>query len=453
MLKQHADVFKKLMILADMCLTAAAFILAYFLRNEMREIYPLTDYLRLLPYFVGTWVGIMYFLGMYNSFRAKPLSDVTSIVFETAFFGFVAFSSIVYVVKLHDISRIFLFLLIGISLALFVIEKASIVFFFRYLRAKGYNTRNILLVGTGKRAENFVKLVESHNEWGFKILRTIDEDEFGDLPKILHHNVVDHVVFVIPRLWFEKIVDLIRLCEIEGIPASVVVDLYELKFARAKQTEFFGLPMLTFESAPDRVWELFLKRLFDLIFSGIALILLSPLFVIVGILIKTTSKGPVFFKQKRCGLNGRKFMFYKFRTMEKGAEEKLSELQKFNEMSGPVFKMEGDPRITKLGGFLRRFSIDEFPQLWNVLKGDMSIVGPRPPIPGEVDKYDNWQRRRLSMRPGLTCLWQVGGRNRIKDFNDWAKLDMQYIDNWSLWLDIKLFLKTIPVVLIAKGAK
>ncbi|MFA5339253.1 MAG: sugar transferase [Candidatus Omnitrophota bacterium] len=453
MLKQHADIFRKLMIFADLVLAAASFILAYFLSNEMKQLYPLEDYLRLLPYFVVVWVGLMHFLGMYNSFRTKPIGDVISIVFEAAFFGFVVFSSVVYVVKLHDVSRTFLFLIIGVSLVLFAAEKVVIVMFFRFLRSKGYNTRNILIVGTGRRAKNFAELVGQHGEWGFKITRMIDEDEFGDMANILHRNVIDHVVFVVPRLWFEKIEDLIRMCEIEGIPASVVVDLYELKLAKAKQTEFFGIPMLTFESAPDKAGELFVKRAFDIVVSGLALIILLPVFLGIALAIKATSSGPVFFKQKRCGLNGRRFIFYKFRTMVSDAEEKLAELQKYNEMGGPVFKMQNDPRITAIGRLLRKFSLDELPQLWNILSGDMSVVGPRPPIPNEVDKYDNWQRRRLSMRPGLTCLWQTSGRNEIKDFNQWMKLDLQYIDNWSIWLDLKVFFKTIPVVLLAKGAK
>jgi exopolysaccharide biosynthesis polyprenyl glycosylphosphotransferase len=453
MLRQHSDIFKKLLIFADVCLAAGAFIMAYYFSNEMKTLYPLNDYLRLMPYFVGVWVGLLYFLGTYNSFRMKPLSDVISIIFETAFFGFVIFSSVVYVVKLHDVSRAFVFMIIVAAAALFIAQKMIIVMTFRHLRRRGYNTRNILIVGTGKRAQDFVEKIKTHGEWGFKIVKIIDEDEFSDMAKILHHNVVDHVVFVVPRLWFEKIEDLIYLCETEGIPASVVVDLYELKFARAKQTDFLGIPMLTFESAPDRQWELLMKRLFDMASSLIGLIVLSPLFLVLGIIIKTTSAGPVLFKQKRCGLNGRRFILYKFRTMEKGAEEKLADLQKYNEMKGPVFKMKRDPRVTGIGQFLRKLSMDELPQLWNVFQGDMSIVGPRPPLPSEVDKYDNWQRRRLSMRPGITCLWQVKGRNEITDFNEWMRLDLEYIDNWSIWLDLKILFTTIPVVLIAKGAK
>ncbi len=453
MLRQHSDVFRKLLIFADICLAAGTFTAAYFLSNEMRQLYPLDDYLRLMPYFVLVWVGLLYFLGMYSSFRTKPLPDVVSIVFETAFFGFVLFSSVVYIVKLHDVSRAFVFMIVIVSTAAFIFEKLLIVTVFRYFRRKGYNTRNILIVGTGRRAQNFAKSVEGHGEWGFKIVRMIDEDEFADMAGILHKNVIDHVVFVVPRLWFEKIEDLIHLCETEGIPASVVVDLYELKFARAKQTDFFGTPMLTFQSAPDRQWELLLKRVFDLVSSAAGLVVLSPLFLTLAVMIKATSPGPVFFRQKRCGLNGRRFALYKFRTMVKGAEEKLAELRKFNEMDGPVFKMDNDPRVTKIGRLLRMLSLDELPQLWNVLKGEMSIVGPRPPIPSEVDKYDNWQRRRLSMRPGITCLWQVRGRSEITDFNEWMRLDLEYIDNWSIWLDLKILLATIPVVLIAKGAK
>ena len=468
MLKQHADLFRRLLIFADILLAAAAFISAYFLLNQMRVIYPFSYYAGLMPYFIVTWVGLMYFLGMYNSFRTKSLSDILSILLRTLAFSFLIFSSMVYFGRLHEVSRALVSFVEVLALGLFLIEKVSIISVLKYLRGKGYNTRNVLVVGTGKRAEDFVKLTESHGELGFKILGFIDDDPadvkesvrrfkvfggFGDMAGILHNNVVDHVVFVVPRMWFDKIEGLIHLCEIEGIPASVGVDLYELKVAKAKQTEFLGTPMLTFASTSDKAGELFLKRVFDIILSALGLMVLSPVFLITGLIIKRTSKCTVFFKQERCGLNGRKFTFYKFRTMVEGAQEQLAGLQEFNEMDGPVFKMKNDPRVTKVGMFIRRFSLDELPQLWNVLRGDMSIVGPRPPLPSEVDKYDNWQRRRLSMRPGLTCFWQSNGRNEISDFNEWMKLDLQYIDNWSLWLDLKIFLKTLPQVLLARGAK
>lgn len=468
MLKEHAQVFNKLMMLTDVAVAVAAFFTGYLLRGFINDIYPLEAYIKFLPFFILIWVGLFTVLGMYNSFRIKPLSDIISVIFTAALFGFIILGSVIYVMKEHEVSRMLVMMMFGVGAVFFTVEKTAVIKSFRYLRRRGYNTRNILVVGTGRRAQNFAEAVEKHSEWGFKIIGFIDEDAskagqqicghkvmgaFGDLLHILHERVVDHVVFVVPRMWFEKIEDLIRLCETEGIPASVVVDLYELKFARAKQTSFYGIPMLTFESAPDKIWELLVKRLFDIVSSTIGLIALSPLFLMSAIIIATTSEGPVFFKQRRCGLNGRRFTLYKFRTMIKGAEEKLTDLQKYNEMKGPVFKMKRDPRVTPIGKFLRRSSLDELPQLWNVLKGDMSIIGPRPPIPAEVDKYDNWHRRRLSMRPGITCLWQVRGRNEIADFNKWMRFDLEYIDNWSIWLDIKILLSTIPVVLLAKGAK
>jgi exopolysaccharide biosynthesis polyprenyl glycosylphosphotransferase len=468
MLKEHTQVLNRMMVFADAVVAAAAFFAGYLLRVSLNDIYPIGAYLKLLPFFVVIWIVLFAVLGMYNSFRVKPFFDIVSIILASAFIGFVLLGSVIYVLKEKEISRVLIIMMYGIGAVFFCIEKVALINSFRYMRRRGYNTRNILIVGTGRRAQHFTETVEKHDEWGFKVIGYIDEDPsktgqeihgkkvigiFGDLARILHGRVIDHVVFVVPRLWFEKIEDLIRLCETEGIPASVVVDLYELKFARSKQTNFCGIPMLTFESAPDRLWELLVKRLFDILVSAIGLIVLSPLFLVLAAGIKVTSKGHVFFKQKRCGLNGRRFVLYKVRTMVKGAEEKLAELRKFNEMDGPVFKMKKDPRVTPVGWFLRKSSLDELPQLWNVFKGDMSIVGPRPPIPAEVDKYDNWQRRRLSMRPGITCLWQVKGRNEITDFNEWMRLDLEYIDNWSLWLDIKILFSTIPVVLLAKGAK
>jgi len=276
---------------------------------------------------------------------------------------------------------------------------------------------------------------------------------FKDVPDIIHNNIVDEVVFVVPRLWLHKIEEIMHFCEAEGLRVHVAVDYFDLKFSKAKQTDLNGFPLLTFESTPDKLWHLLIKRLFDLVFSGVALLILAPFFVIISIIIKATSEGPVFFRQKRCSLNGRTFTLYKFRTMVKDAEARLDELLRYNEMNGPVFKMENDPRLTRIGKFLRKTSIDELPQLWNVFKGDMSLVGPRPPIPKEVQQYDSWQRRRLSMRPGITCLWQVNGRNRIVDFDEWARLDLEYIDNWSLGLDFKILLKTIPAVLFTRGAK
>jgi len=398
----------------------------------------------------------------------KSTAELLFIVFKSTIFSLLIFGSVSYLFKFEHVSRLlilFKFLFAAIFLG---IEKVILVKFFKYVRKKGFNYRNVLIVGTGKRAKHFYNLIKNHSEWGLRVLGFVDEDaskkgeviegssvigSFDDIPDILHTNVIDEVVFVVPRSWLVKIEKIIHFCEIEGVKVNVAVDFFELQFARSKQTDLHGFPLLSFESAPDRIWQLLLKRIFDVVISLSALIILSPVFLVVSIMIKLTSPGPVFFRQKRVGLNGRIFTLYKFRTMQADAESKLEGLMSKNEMQGPVFKIENDPRLTSIGKFLRKFSIDEFPQFWNVLEGDMSIVGPRPPIPGEVKKYDSWQRRRLSMRPGLTCLWQASGRNKIVDFDKWVEMDLAYIDEWSLGLDVKLFLKTIPVVLFGVGAK
>ncbi|MCL4133279.1 UNVERIFIED_CONTAM: hypothetical protein GTU68_061735 [Idotea baltica] len=210
---------------------------------------------------------------------------------------------------------------------------------------------------------------------------------------------------------------------------------------RSGLSYFGGIPLIHFQTPPGDGWKLAVKRILDIIISFILLIILSPLFILIPIIIKLTSKGKVLFVQKRVGLNGRLFNLYKFRSMINEAEEKLDDLK----------KMEKDPRVTKVGYYLRRFSLDELPQLWNVFIGDMSLVGPRPPMPGEVQSYERKYRRRLSMRPGITCIWQVSGRNKISDFESWVKLDLEYIDNWSLSRDLILLFRTIPAVIFASG--
>lgn len=468
MLKEHTTIFRKLMIFTDLLIVGITFFLGYFLRDRVQDIYPLHAYLGLLPVLLFIWGCLLYFFGMYKSFRIRQAQAILFIVFKAAFSGFIIFATYIYLFKLGNISRAFMLFLFTFSALLISFEKTALIVFFRHIRKKDFNFRRILIIGTGKRAQHFIDLVHKHDDWGLKIIGFVDEDvaktgeiisgykvmgSFKDIPEIIHHNIVDEVVFVVPRSWINRIEEIMHFCEAEGLKVSVAVDHFTLKFSKAKQTDLDGFPLLTFGSTPDKVWHLFFKRLFDVVFSTIALLILAPVSIIVSIIIKTTSEGPVFFRQKRCGLNGRTFTLYKFRTMVKDAETKLKTLLQHNEMNGPVFKMENDPRLTKIGKFLRKTSIDELPQFWNVFKGEMSLVGPRPPLPKEVEQYDSWQRRRLSMRPGITCLWQANGRNRIVDFSEWAKLDLKYIDNWSLGLDVRIIFRTIPAVLFTRGAK
>lgn len=471
MLKEHHVLYKRVMIFSDLCIVLATFFLGFLLKNNVTHFYDELDiYIVVVPTMLITWGILLYYFGMYDSFRIKHISDVLFIVIETTFVGIGFFGSFLFITKIHSISR----LQIGYSFllaALFIsIEKILLIKYFRYQRKKGINIRNFLIVGTGKRAQDFINLINKHAEWGIKAIGLIDDDTsrvsagtmygykilgtIDDIPNIIHNHVVDEVLFVVPRSWLNKIEKIISyVCEVEGIKVSVAIDLFEHHLSKAKYSYLDTLPLLTFDSTPDELIQLLIKRLFDFFSSIIAILILSPVFLITAMIIKVSSKGPIFFRQQRCSLSGRRFTLYKFRTMVVDAELKLEELLAYNEMQGPVFKMENDPRLTKAGKFLRKFSIDELPQLWNVFRGDMSLVGPRPPLPAEVDKYEPWQRRRLSMRPGITCLWQARGRNKINDFDEWMELDLEYIDNWSLWFDFKILLKTVPVVLFGIGAK
>jgi exopolysaccharide biosynthesis polyprenyl glycosylphosphotransferase len=468
MLKEYATIFRRSMIFLDLCIITGSFFLGYFLREKIGNLYPLSTYISILPLLLLIWGGLLYYFGMYASFRVKRIPEILSIVFRTTLFGLVLFGALTYLFKITEISRIFISLIFIITAILLCLEKTFLILSFRYTRTKGYNYRSLLLVGTGRRAQRFVDLIHKHSDWGFKILGLVDKDPekvgisingckvigtLADIPQIIHNNVVDEVVFVVPRSWLNDIEEIIQFLESEGVKINLAVDHFELYLSRPKPTTLHGIPLIIFESTPDRLWQLLTKRIIDVIFSAIGLMLFLPLFWVIAVVIKIASRGPVFFRQQRCGLNGRNFSLYKFRTMVEGAELKLSEIMVHNEMTGPVFKMANDPRLTKTGKLLRKFSIDELPQLWNVFKGDMSIVGPRPPLPSEVNNYQSWHRRRLIMRPGITCLWQVNGRNKIVDFDEWARLDLEYIDNWSLWLDFKILFKTLPIVLFGVGAK
>ncbi|MFA6142162.1 MAG: sugar transferase [Candidatus Omnitrophota bacterium] len=483
MLREKDKVFRNAMVLFDAFIISLVFLFSFFLRLHIHDFYKLdlfpgtslivdtsslsiSDYLIVLFFVVPIWSAALYLNGMYKSLRTKTSSGVLWIILKAAFFTAITFGAAAFVFKLKFVSRAFFVIFMAISVFALMAEKIAIFTVAHYMRKQGYNYRRLIVVGTGRRASQFISNVRNHLEWGLRIVGLIDYDEglkgkefegskvigtLDDLPGILHGRSIDEVVFIVPRAKLDSIQKSIYVCETEGVKATIAADLFELKIARAKLTELEGMPLVTFETTVAEEWELFIKRGFDIVASGLGIIILSPVFLLTAILVKLTSPGPVFYINKRVGLNGRKFVFYKFRSMYRGAHVKLSELMEKNEMNGPIFKIKNDPRITPLGRFMRKFSIDELPQLFNVLIGEMSLVGPRPPIPQEVARYEPWQRRRLSMRPGITCIWQVSGRSKI-GFDEWMRMDLEYIDNWSLWLDVKILLKTIPAVLFGIGA-
>ncbi|MCH9007235.1 sugar transferase [candidate division KSB1 bacterium] len=415
---------------------------------------------------VPAWLFFLSMHGAYKEIRTRSLPREIVIIIKSGVLATIAVGSIIFLFKLTLTSRLFIAINMIVTLGTLTVAKILLNDFFDHMHKKGYNQVNLLIVGTGKRAREFIKVVKNHANWGLNIVGLIDDehDMYGkdiegfrvlgrlqDIPFILHRIVVDRVIFVVPRLWLNRIDDAILACEREGISTSISMDLYNLRIAKVRQTDFSGFPLLEFETFSAKQWQLFLKRSIDIALSVVLLIVFSPLILAAVMAIKATSNGPVLFTQTRSGMNGRKFKLYKFRTMVVGAEVKRRELEKMNEMDGPVFKIKKDPRITAVGRMLRKLSIDEIPQLFNILKGDMSIVGPRPPLPVEVELYKMWQRRRLSLKPGLTCIWQVSGRNRIQ-FEKWMEMDLEYIDQWSLWLDTKILVRTVFVVLFGYGA-
>ena len=343
----------------------------------------------------------------------------------------------------------------GIALVLVLTKEEIIRLVFRSRLGQAQYRKRFILVGVPSEIAQLRQLLAAHPDEGLDVVARVDlsREPVEHLVEQLHEHSVNGVIISAEHSHFEQIEAAIRACEIEGVEAWLVADFFRTQISRASLDEFYGRPVLVFRATPEFSWQSVVKQVLDFAGAAVLLLVLSPLLLAVAALIKLTSPGPVFFRQQRAGLNGHPFMMYKFRSMVTNAEQLKHELEALNEMTGPVFKVTNDPRITPLGRFIRRFSIDELPQLLNVLCGEMSLVGPRPLPVDEVQRFDDVaHRRRLSVRPGLTCLWQISGRNEVTDFAEWVRLDLEYIDNWSLWLDLKILLRTIPVVLMAKGA-
>jgi exopolysaccharide biosynthesis polyprenyl glycosylphosphotransferase len=412
------------------------------------------------------WTMTLYANDIYGPMRTRSYPEVLWAIVKSAFISILAFGTFVFMLKLTEMSRLFYTLFATLSALFILLEKTILFLASHYFRRKGLNTRRILIVGTGKRATEFIRKADGHPEWGFEILGAIDDEPgrgvqkvgrlnvigtLEDIPRIFHNDAVDEVVFVVPRSRLNALQETIHNCETEGVVVTVTVDLFDTKLAKSSVTELDGLPLLHFKTTKAREWQLLVKRIFDFTAASLLILVLSPVLLLFAVLIKVTSKGPIFFKQTRLGLAGRKFTLYKFRTMKLGAHDVLSEVTDLNEMTTPEFQKKKKKWITPVGRLMRKLSIDELPQLFNVFVGHMSFVGPRPTVPDEVEKYKAWQRRRFSMKPGITCLWQVNGRNNVA-FEEWMKLDLEYLDNWSLWLDMKILAKTVPVVLFGIGA-
>jgi exopolysaccharide biosynthesis polyprenyl glycosylphosphotransferase len=339
----------------------------------------------------------------------------------------------------------------------------------QWLGAKGRSLGTFVVVGTGPRARRVAEDLTARRGWGLRNLGFLDDaprkrdveilgerylGQTKEIADLVAREVIDEVIVALPRrhLCSEATAELVALCEAVGIEVTIASDLFMTRRARPQLHHMLSLPGMTLSNYPHRsIGALAVKRTIDVLGALAGIVLTAPLWLAIAIAVRLDSPGPIFFVQRRSSLHGRTFPFLKFRTMVPDAEKRLADLREQNEVSGPVFKMRQDPRVTRVGRFLRKYSLDELPQLLNVLAGHMSLVGPRPPIPGEVNQYDLSERRRLSVRPGLTGLWQVSGRSNI-GFEEWVRLDLDYIDHWSLWLDLRILLRTIPAVLKGRGA-
>ena len=332
----------------------------------------------------------------------------------------------------------------------------------RFVRQRGRNIRYLVVAGTGPEAQRAAETFSGDPGYGLRLVGFLGDSQgftlpqpilgrFADLESIVRDRVIDEVVVAAPTASVAETSSLVETCNLLGLRTHLVGGFLPGEWRNVDARNVGDEVVLSLTPYPHDALALLCKRALDVVVSLFALLGLLPLLLLLALAVKLTSKGPVFFVQWRIGLNGRRFRFPKFRSMVQDAEARLSEVLAHNEMDGPVFKMKRDPRITRLGAFLRRYSLDELPQLWCVLKGDMSLVGPRPLMPHEIDGHASWQRRRLSMRPGLTCLWQVSGRNAV-DFDRWMRLDLEYIDDWSLGLDFRILMRTVPAVLGARGA-
>ena len=475
MLREPARLIAYRRLLLDVALTAGSFLLAHQLRSHVLPrvwpqlfpggLYPLADYLPLLAVVLPLWMLLLAAHrlaapGEVLSLRREAFKEV-----RVALLGVLVIAAAGYLLRLEFISRPFLLLfgvINGVVLAAARILERRTALGRRLAEAP---ERVVVVVGCGDEAVAVAHQVAAHRAWGLRLLGLVDADgcaspQTGGFPLVggvadlferLAREVVDEVVLAVPTRQLGELEPVLLRCQELGVRVRVALRPFPHLRPHVEVEALNGIPLLTFATAPIAPFALFVKRVIDVAVAAAALLLLSPLWLVIAAAVRLGSRGPVLYRQVRCGLHGRRFVLLKFRTMVENADRMRADVEHLNVMDGPVFKAPADPRVTGVGRLLRRASLDELPQLVNVLRGDMALVGPRPPIPEEVEQYEPWQRRRLAMKPGITCLWQVSGRSNL-DFATWMELDLAYIDHWSLWLDTKIMVLTVPAVFSGRGA-
>ena len=463
MIKEKNKVVNNFLAFFDVVIAWISLDLTLYIQQGDSFLLLTKDTLILHVFILILWFILSKVFRVSELYRSRPLSILLFNCILLSLAGTALLAVLVFVIeqKLIELKLLLYFSAINLGITFFF--KSLLFNIFREARKKGFNFRTVAIIGD-KSAVPLVNKFLDNSYWGYKITALVGDDlkkDFGeklkvlpsdtDIDKLLEEDTIDEVVYCYEMPDMRTVQNLLLSCNEVGVVFRMYSPIFNM-LSNKTHLHFFGTtPLLTISNTPLDYLSLKAKRLFDFTSSLIAITLLSPLYVFVALMVVFTSKGPVFFKQIRVGLRGRQFWLYKFRTMVTNAEELKEKLLEQNEMDGPTFKMTRDPRITKFGRFLRKTGIDELPQFFNVLMGDMSLVGPRPPVPQEVKEYERWQLRRLSMKPGITCIWQISPNRNDISFEEWMRMDMEYIDNWSLKLDFILILKTVRAVLRADG--
>ncbi len=472
MLKRTAKFPQILLLLIDALIISISFVLAYYLRFEWflgkapALIPQLSKFYGTLVFVTFLWLALFKLLGLYDKVDITSTSDEASSIFGATIVGTLTLLALLFLYRGFWFSRGLLLYSMLMCSALMIFSRYLLNAFQREMYRRGMGVRRTLIVGAGELGQGLAYKMFSEKEVGYKAIGFLDDDpeklhkDFHGVPVIgstinlknkIREMNIDEVILATGRLHQQKVLDIIMECESEGVAFKLVPGILELIASRISTDEIGGIPLLTVKEIRLQGMNAFLKRFVDIVISLTVIVVLSPLMLLIAAAIKLESRGPVFFTQKRVGKDGRTFDLYKFRSMIVNAESMFETI--VAQKGGDImrFKAKDDPRVTRIGRIIRKLSIDELPQLFNVLIGDMSLVGPRPPIPIEVEKYSSWHMKRLRIRPGITGLWQVSGRSELP-FEDMVRLDIYYIENWSLWMDFRIILRTVPTVLFGSGA-
>jgi len=477
-MRNDKGMIRRIELFSDTLLTALVFLGVFAVKSSdvlgpYAGLLRTADYLSLFLMIIVIWYVTLGFVNIRYRFSSNRVGFMVLGVFRGVTVSTIILVLGMYIFRITDVSRLLIFMFCTIDMVALIAARLIIQKLIFSKRGEYFN-RYILLLGSRSTAKELIQMIQNQTDTDIKIIGCVEikREDVGktvssgiqvigtmeDLRDILLHQVVDEILITMPLNEIDNSEWYLSFINTFGIIVRIIPQWYIRKFI-SKHTShgfevenFLSEPALTISRGPEKKDALLIKSIIDYVLAILALIVTSPIIAITPFLIKGFSPGSVFYKQVRCGLYGRKFTLFKFRTMVPNAEEIQDSLFVFNEATGPAFKIKKDPRIIPyIGTFLRKISLDEIPQFINVIRGEMSVVGPRPPIPSEVEKYELWQRRRLSMKPGITCLWQVQPRRNDISFEQWMDMDMNYIDHWSLWLDIVIILKTIPAILFGRG--